>query len=55
MKKLFALVLALCLLCGCTAMAETAMHWKGRIVGTVVNSLIGTAKKPGSLWGCRGG
>ncbi len=26
MKKLFALVLALCLLCGCTAMAETATN-----------------------------
>ena len=26
MKKLFALVLALCLLCGCTALAETARN-----------------------------
>ena len=39
-------------------MAETAMHWQGRIAGTVVNSLIGAAyrhEKPQQLWSCRGG
>ena len=28
MKKLFALVLALCLLCGCTALAENVISWE---------------------------
>ena len=28
MKKLFALILSLCLLCGCTAMAETVISWE---------------------------
>ena len=28
MKKLFALALALCLLCGCTALADNAINWE---------------------------